>query len=312
MATRAGFKETDTGRIAIVATEAATNISRHGGGGEMVMRAVGGEAPVFEMLALDRGPGMADFSRCLQDGYSTSGSAGTGLGAIRRLSTEWDVYTAERQGTALLSRIYPAPSPPGVARPTSRFQVGAVSVPLRGEQVCGDDWAITEEQGRITLMVVDGLGHGSPAAESAMAAIASFCEGPRDAPSERLRRVHAAMRSTRGGAVSIAQRDPEAALVRFAGVGNVAGLVGGPGNERHMVALPGIAGHDIRRVREFTYPCGPHDLLLLYSDGISTHWSLDPYGSLANRDATLIAGVLYRDWARERDDATVVVLKLKA
>ena len=48
--------------------------------------------------------------------------------------------------------------------------------------------------------------------------------------------------------------------------------------------------------------------MLLYSDGISTHWSLDAYEGLLSRDPSLIAGVVYRDHSRRRDDATVVVV----
>ena len=69
-----------------------------------------------EILALDKGPGIRDLERSLRDGYSTAGGAGTGLGAISRLSSEFDVYSPPGKGTALLARIWPGEphSPPPV------------------------------------------------------------------------------------------------------------------------------------------------------------------------------------------------------
>src|SRR5436305_2476683 len=97
--------ETTAGRLALVVTECANNLWKHGGGGEILLNPLGTDASGVDVLALDRGPGMGDVARCFQDGYSTAGSAGTGLGAIRRLSSECDVFTADGQGTALLARV---------------------------------------------------------------------------------------------------------------------------------------------------------------------------------------------------------------
>src|SRR5271170_6919177 len=75
-----GFGDDAVGRICIVATELATNVVRHGGGGEMLLQVLDdGVTPQIEMLAIDRGQGMQDVERCMRDGYSTSGTPGTGL-----------------------------------------------------------------------------------------------------------------------------------------------------------------------------------------------------------------------------------------
>ena len=54
----------------------------------------------LEILALDRGPGMANLEQCLRDGYSTGSVPGQGLGAIMRLSSASDFYSIPGQGTA--------------------------------------------------------------------------------------------------------------------------------------------------------------------------------------------------------------------
>src|SRR5262249_24217089 len=85
-----GFDDGDIGRVGLVVTEAATNLVNHTPQGQLLARAFDRDGvAVIEVLALDQGPGMANVSESLRDGYSTAGSPGTGLGAIKRLSDEF-------------------------------------------------------------------------------------------------------------------------------------------------------------------------------------------------------------------------------
>jgi anti-sigma regulatory factor (Ser/Thr protein kinase) len=63
-------------------------------------------SPGLEVLSVDRGPGMDDVCLCLQDGFSTAGTLGTGLGLTRKVSDEFDVYSASGHGTVVMSRIW--------------------------------------------------------------------------------------------------------------------------------------------------------------------------------------------------------------
>ncbi|WP_275835448.1 ATP-binding protein, partial [Roseisolibacter sp. H3M3-2] len=164
-----GFSEEDAGRAALVATEAATNLARHGGGGELVARALagaGGAAAGVAQLALDRGPGIPDLARAMADGYSTGGTAGQGLGAMRRMSDAFDAYGPPGQGTALVLRL--RPTAPGGPPAADDPDLGAVCLPLAGETACGDGWGGwgSAAAGTERLLVVDGLGHGPAAAEA--------------------------------------------------------------------------------------------------------------------------------------------------
>jgi hypothetical protein len=86
------------------------------------------------------------------------------------------------------------------------------------------------------------------------------------------------------------------------------------GEERvqNMVSMNGTAGQGALRGKEFTYRFEPGALLVMASDGLATHWSLGRYPGLPLRDPALIAGILYRDHARGRDDVTVVAARLGA
>jgi anti-sigma regulatory factor (Ser/Thr protein kinase) len=298
----AGLAETAGGRLAIVVTELANNIWRHAGCGEILVTDCGDQC--VEVLALDKGPGMTDPARCFQDGYSTAGSSGTGLGAVARLSDFHDLYTAAGKGSAILARI----GSRSATERSSGVRLGGISVPMRGEQVCGDAHAIRGGNAAYVL-AVDGLGHGPGAADCADAAVAAFSEATLEGTADLLREIHGALRSTRGAAVSIARIDYHRRQVLYSGVGNIAGAIWDGASSRHLLSHPGIVGHDSRNVRELTYDLPPDALVLLYSDGIATHWSLASYEGLLLRDPALIAGVIYRDQSRGRDDATVVVVR---
>lgn len=323
-----GFDEADAGRVAIVVTELATNLLKHGEGGVLLVGGfadgpagggAGGAAGGIECLALDQGPGMADVAASVRDGHSTAGTPGNGLGAVLRGAQATDIYSAPGRGTAILARLLPGrhgvgtagPSSGAPALPSPRF--GAVNVPMAGEEHCGDSWCHEERGDGWSVMVADGLGHGQFAAEASHRAATIFSDSGRTVPSELLADMHGALRPTRGAAISIARVDPARGEVVFAGVGNVAGVLVGPGDDmRRMVCHNGTIGHIAKHMRDFTYPVGTARLLVLASDGLGTTWRMDRYPGLLDHHPTLIAGVLYRDFTRGRDDVTVLVARLAA
>ena len=109
LTTQLGYDETNAGRVAIVVTELAQNLVRHGGGGEMLAGADQQREAGIEIMALDRGPGIADVAACLRDGYSTGGTSGNGLGAVQRLAHQILFHSTSQKGatggTAVLVRM---------------------------------------------------------------------------------------------------------------------------------------------------------------------------------------------------------------
>lgn len=290
-------------KVALVASEIATNLARHARQGRLLVRAIAERGALgVELLALDRGPGIARLDDCLRDGYSTGGTLGTGLGAIVRLASLFDIYTIPGTGTVLLARLWDrAP----VERPS--VAVGALQLPRRGEPVCGDAWAAEWDARRGLVLVADGLGHGPDAATAANTAVQTFRAARARSPIEIVQAIHAALRPTRGAAVAVVELDPQHGRVVFCGVGNIAGTVAGNGTQRGMVSHDGTAGREAARVQAFEYPWPPHGLIVLHSDGCSRNWSLSAYPGLERRHPAVVAGVLYRDFGRDRDDVTVVV-----
>lgn len=305
---RLGFKATARGKVGIVVTEIANNLVQHAQGGVMLLRAI--EHPTragIEILSLDQGPGMANVDQCLQDGFSTSSTSGNGLGAIQRLSSLFEIYSMPNAGTALLAHLW---SDESVSQPPKTpLEIGVVCLPKRGEEVSGDAWASQLDRHRGLLFVVDGLGHGQAAATAASTAVRTFYDQHHRSPQEIVEASHTDLRSTRGAALAIADIDFEQRSVCFVGIGNIAASISSLTEHRNFVSHNGTVGHEVRKIQAFTYPWYPNGLLIMHSDGLGTHWSLDQYPGLRQKHPSLIAGVLYRDFHRERDDVTVLVAK---
>lgn len=306
LATDLGFDETRAGMLALIVTEAGTNLLKHAGEGMLYLNVSQSEGvPGVDVLAVDNGPGIADLDACLRDGMSTAGTSGTGLGALGRLSDEFDVYSTPGNGALFFMRLWrddPAPR-------LCRVDVGALAVPLAGEDACGDGWGVACDGQGATLLAADGLGHGPDAAAAAHAAIRELEHHPASEPGRLIDAAHQALRITRGAALAAARIDFEADVVRFAGVGNIGAYVIDGDDRRALVSHNGIVGHNMRKVQEFTVPCPPGALCILHSDGIQTQWNLDRYPGLLARSPALIAAMLMRDFIRRRDDAMVLVVR---
>ena len=304
LAGECGFDDVEAGRLALVVTELATNLVRHARHGRLWLSARRNRREV-EVLAVDDGPGMHDVERALGDGYSTGGTPGTGLGAVRRLAQDFDLHTSTPGGTIVLARVRADAASAGAAR------VGAVSLAAPHEIVCGDGWGFAQQGDLTSLMVVDGLGHGPLAAEAAQAALETFAEDPLLAPRQMLERAHQALRRTRGAALMVLQADGAAGTVRSAGAGNVVGRLVSGVSDRTLLCQHGTAGVTIRSPEETTTPWPEHALLVVCSDGIETRWKGEVLMPLLGRDPALAAALLARDHSRGRDDATVAVLRRK-
>jgi hypothetical protein len=241
----------------------------------------------------------------VSDGNSTTGTLGIGLGGIARQSGWTDLHSVPGKGTVLAAQVWlgDPPSPPTWASGLTR--------PLTGETVSGDAFAVREDDGRRILLVCDGLGHGGLAAAAALEAVRAFADAPVAPPDVLVETLHRRLSHTRGAAVAVAELDPDAGVVRYAGLGNIAGTVFGPdGKRRGMVSLPGIAGHQRRQIRAYEYPLEPDSTVLMHSDGVVDRWTPADYPGLLSHAPVVIAATVLRDAGTRRDDAGVLVARL--
>ncbi|MDE1164742.1 MAG: ATP-binding protein [Pseudomonas sp.] len=302
LAEQLGFNETDAGRVALVTTELASNLLKHASHGELHLRHLPNQG--LEVIAVDRGQGF-DLHACMSDGYSTGGTQGIGLGAVARQAHVFDVYVDGR-GAVVLARFYAK----GEKAADLRFGVNQHA--LHHDPACGDVWHLAVEGERISVLVVDGLGHGSHAEEAGRAGALAFRQAPFATPTLLMDELHRAMQGTRGGAVAIAQYNAGTDTVQFTGIGNIGACLIDAEHSRGLASHPGIVGVQYRKAQAFDYPQAQGKLLVMYSDGLQSRWNLRDYPGLVHRHPAVIAAVLHRDFCRGRDDVTVMVIALEA
>lgn len=300
-----GFDETAAGELALAVTETATNVAKHAMRGSLVLRAIElGGAHGVEVLALDKGPGIANIAASLRDGYSTAGTQGSGLGSLARMTTGFELWSRAGQGTIVRFEVWPKS-----AGTVAGIVPGVVCEPKAGETASGDGWTVVQGRGSTIVCLVDGLGHGPDAAEAARAAIETVTQKPHLGASDLMDAMHGALRPTRGAAAALAYLQPESELCVYCGIGNISAVIRESGKSRNLVSHNGTLGHQVRKIQEFQYPFPKGALFVAHSDGIATHWDLAAYPGIEMRHPAFIAAALYRDHSRGRDDLTAFALR---
>ena len=302
-----GMDETTAGAVAVVATELATNLCRYAPGGSLSVQWLSTtDGNALEIVSSDQGPGVEDIARCLSDGYSTGGTPGTGLGAVKRFSSEFDAFSTPGKGSVFMSRIRCDRAAP---RPTTGMQWGVFCRPMAGEVENGDAWRIAMDATSARFFVVDGLGHGPTAAIAANTAGATFDRYRHYAPQQLLETAHRELAGTRGAAAALLQVDSASGDVGYAGIGNISASIVGGGVQKGLISHNGTLGVATRKVQSFAYGWPPGSLLVMHSDGIQTRWSLNDYPGLVTRHPSVIAATIARDFSRGNDDTTILVAR---
>ncbi len=306
-ASERGWGEEMVGRVALVVTELSRNLALHTVGGVLLLRHLrNSKSSGVEILSLDSSPGVANFQECLRDGYSTAGTSGIGLGAVSRISNAFAVHSQLGLGTALRSEIWEKP----FEAEKGSWECGAVNVAFAREPVCGDSWQ--EQAVRpdvLRVMIADGLGHGEFAAAASQRACEILLANGRFRLPEVLEAMHGALRATRGAAVAVAEIDLQRQVVDYCGIGNISASIVTHEGSTSLISLNGTVGAQTRGFRLFSYAWPKNAALVMSSDGLKSQWKLSRYSGLLERHPGLVAGVLYRDYARTTDDVTVLVVR---
>ncbi|MDK1471966.1 SpoIIE family protein phosphatase [Streptomyces sp. 549] len=289
-------------KAAVLASELATNIDKHAKDGTLYLRRLplGGG---LEITAVDRGPGIPDVAAAFTDGYTTTATLGSGLGAIRRMATDFTLRTESGTGTLACARL----SPPEQAA-AARQELGAVCLPAEAEEHCGDACAAADTGDSRTVIVVDGLGHGPQAAEAAQCALRAFHRVPESTLPDILTTVHRSLRHTRGAAAGVLRL--RAGQAEYAGIGNVRALVLTRTEARHrLTGQPGVLGLTMPAPRVHRIPLTPDSTAVLHSDGICPRWAHLPSPFLLRLPPSLLAAAVAHGHRRTRDDATVLTVR---
>ena len=308
LASAAGFSENKVGEIDIIVAEIVSNLIKHAGGGKLLAKLVKeDDIDGIELVSIDSGEGMGDVNRMMLDGISTKNSLGQGLGAIKRMSDVFQIYSQKGWGTILLTRIFKQELP----YKRKRNEIRSLVVPKPGEVKCGDGFFCKVTNDQVRILSGDGLGHGEPASAAVQEAITAFQLCAEDSPSEIIRHIHHSVRKTRGLVATAAIYSIKNKSWRICGVGNIATRIINGIDAKNYMAYNGIVGHNIpTTMKDTEIEWANGQTLIMCSDGIKTRWEHGKYPALLKFDLSVLTAVVFKDFARNTDDMSIAAIKL--
>lgn len=304
------FSAKKLGEIDIIVAELVSNLVKHAGGGQVLAKLVeenGSQG--IELIGIDDGPGMKDVSRMSEDGVSTKKTLGQGLGAMRRLSNLFQVYSLENWGTVILIRVFEKDPP--FYRKQETVEIRSVIAPKPGEEACGDGAYSSFSGNHIKFFLGDGLGHGLHAAEAVNKAGHAFLECDLTEPAEIIRYINTSVKKTRGLVGTVVVFDIAEKKWRICGVGNIATHIQSISFKKNYTPYNGIIGLNVPNTlntQELMYEKGQH--LIMCSDGLKSKWDIARYPAILRYDPSILSACLIKDYARNTDDMSAMVCKI--
>ena len=304
LASASGFNDVKTTEIEIAISELGLNIVKHKAvRGEIVLTLVQDEGSLtgFEIIARDRGPGMSDPVGAMRDGESSTGTLGIGLSGVKRLMDEFTMNSELGRGTVVKVRKWLDSGVPLNAR----FSV--LSRPKSGETLSGDAYFIRHTRNGIFCSVIDALGHGGEAHKTVVTALDILGNCYNDDLADIAATCHRGLRYTRGVALGMCRIHQQEGVLEHLSIGNVELRIYQGLKERHTVCFNGTLGMETERYHVTNHPYNAQTALVMFSDGISGKFKLS--GFLLEKSPVEIASYVFRNFGREYDDTTVLVLK---
>jgi len=311
LALHIGFTPHRAAETDIIVAELTSNLIKYAKGGELLYRAnIEEDHNIIEIYCLDKGIGFENLSKIMNDGYSSSNTLGHGLGSIKRLSNDFQIYSMKNWGCVQYVKICDKPE-----FCSSPFQGGlnhaAIAVNYPGEKFCGDGYHIKSLKKGFQIFLGDGLGHGENANEAVQLAIKAFKQSIEWEPSEILRDIHSKVKKSRGLVATVASVEYSSEVWNICGIGNISTRIYDGLENKTYTPYNGIIGHNIPRTLNSTsVPYKKHQIIVMHSDGLRTRWNLNEMTSLIKQPSGIIASAIYKENIRGTDDASILVGKI--
>ena len=305
----AGLSQAQTESLATVTSELARNQLIHAHGGHLFARQIHRAGVVgVEIIAFDRGTGIAEPARALRGNPSDRAGMGVGLAGARRLAEEIDFDIRQREGTCIRARTFTGPVP-------FRSEVAILGRPYGDEDVSGDDATCVRLGDDLILCVVDGLGHGELAREASARATAVVQQSVSGIDLEELlSNCHSALQGTRGAVMSVMRFERTSGLIEHVCVGDIGAQLSRYREADRLSCRRGIVGlaeksYSVSTRLAELVPIRSGDVLLAYSDGLKSTLDIAGDAVLLREHPLIIADHVLTTYGRESDDALVLVAR---
>jgi phosphoserine phosphatase RsbX len=303
LAAQLGFAESEQFLIATAVSELATNIIRYADRGRINLRMIEADSRTgIEVTAEDYGPGIVNIDEAMQEHFSSGNGLGLGLPSVRRIMDEFAIESKPGQGTRIVARKWRADR-------LAEVDYYLVKRGLTGwEDECGDTGMVREMGDRCFLALIDALGHGKEAYETAMLAEHYLSENYGRALVDVMQGLHIHLKGTRGVVAAFGLLNQRTGNLRYVGVGNITSKIYGV-QPYHFVPQDGIVGYKMASPKEQQRQLHHGDILMLTSDGIREHFEIYDFPDLLSGSARQIATAVLDNLGKDNDDASCLVLR---
>ena len=186
--------------------------------------------------------------------------------------------------------------------------IGAYGRPRHGEAVSGDAAFAVEVDGAVVGVVIDVLGHGEEAHRLAEPMRAHVESAPGSSVAAVLSGLHERFRGSRGAAVGVCRVESSTGELTYAGVGNTVIRCFGA-EETRLVSRDGVVGGNMPRPAERALRLPDTGVVVMYTDGVSSHFAPEEYPGLWDDPAPRVAAVIVDRFGKAHDDATCLALR---
>lgn len=296
------FSERRFNELSMVVGELVENVLNHARKGRLSL-SYRAENPAF-VEVISENVGVLP-EGALQDGFSSRRSLGIGMGIVHRLSDE---LVVEQNGEMLRVRVtkYCEDFP-------SRVEVAVLSYPVLGDEKDNGDGYLIHKNRNDVFCLIDALGHGAEAHESAVAVKRLIQDRLGDTIDGLIHAAHLLIqreRELRGVMLSIVRLDYERDRIVFGGLGDVMAKIFPPGEGATLYALPkdGIVGDNYRHtdIQEFEMKRGT--TVAMFTDGISTKLTIPPADR--REKPVHLAKRLMDKYGKSHDDRTLLLARI--
>lgn len=315
-----GFKEKEIEQISLAVTELGENLIKHETDKGVIKYFYFEEGlkSGIEIVSSDRGPGIADINVVIEDGFSSKNSLGIGLGAVKRMMSEFTIKNKslnqnsrlieeKKVGTKIITRKYLIPENVLASEFTKKTIFSVFSRGKLGELYNGDNYVLKHFNNFTLFSVIDGLGHGRGADLASIEARACILENYDKTLEEILNLVHNRLKKTRGAALSIGLIDFKKMIFKYAGIGNVLTRVYNSLEPIRPVNYNGTLGVALRTYKVMEYNWNVNNVIVMTSDGISTRYNLDDHPEFKYKHPMIIGNNIFKEFGKNHDDATILI-----
>jgi anti-sigma regulatory factor (Ser/Thr protein kinase) len=303
LAAQLGFAESEQFLIATAVSELATNIIRYANWGRITLRMIREEGRTgIEVTAEDHGPGIMNIDEAMQEHFSSGSGLGLGLPSVRRIMDEFAIESKPGQGTRVVARKWRGDR-------LAELDHYLIKRGLTGwEEECGDTGLIREMGDRCFLALIDALGHGKEAYETALMAENYLSENYDRNLVTVMQGLHLHLKGSRGVVAACCLLNLRTGNLRYVGVGNITTKIHGA-QPYHFVPQGGVVGYMMGSPKEQQRRLQHGDILMLSSDGIREHFDRFDFPDLLSGTACQIAAAVLDNLRKANDDASCLVLR---